>query len=77
MPFFEYKCLDCGKEFEELIRCEDDFASLRCPDCQSRNFQKLLSMFGMVTSGGKVVTSGVGGGLSCSGCAKSSCAGCK
>ena len=76
MPFFEFKCLTCESEFEELIRCDEDLQNIRCPKCDSTDAEKLLSLFGMVTPSGKVVTSGVGGGLSCSSCLKTSCAGC-
>lgn len=76
MPFFEYKCSICDKEFEELIRSETDLENLRCPQCGSTEVDKLLSLFGMVASNGKVVTSAPGGGNTCTGCAKTSCAGC-
>ena len=76
MPFYEYKCKSCDSEFEELIRCEADIDSLKCPSCGSTDIEKLLSMFGMVASSGKVVTSTPGGGSDCGGCAKHSCAGC-
>ncbi|NQS97457.1 MAG: zinc ribbon domain-containing protein [candidate division Zixibacteria bacterium] len=77
MPFFEYECLNCDNEFEELIRCDEDLGNIICPKCSSREVEKLLSLFGIVAPSGKVVTSGVGGGVSCSGCSKTSCAGCQ
>jgi len=76
MPFFEYKCRQCSQEFEELIRSEDDLDKLVCPKCDSKDLEKMLSLFGMTTSDGKTMTSAAGGGAACSGCAKSSCAGC-
>ena len=76
MPFYEYRCTACSFEFEELVRSEADLERLACPHCGSRRPEKKLSMFGMVTSSGKAVTSALGGGSGCSGCAKSSCAGC-
>lgn len=77
MPFYEYRCQKCEHEFEELIRCEDDLKNLRCPQCGGEELGKLLSLFGMRTPGGKVVSSAPGGGAACAGCAKTSCAGCK
>jgi putative FmdB family regulatory protein len=77
MPFYEYKCQDCGHLFEELIRGPADIEALKCPRCHSVNLAKCLSLFGMVTSGGKVVTSAPGGGLACSTCSKSDCSTCR
>ena len=76
MPFYEYKCTNCSVDFEELIRCDDDILNLNCPECGSHETEKKMSLFGMVTPGGKTVTSAPGGGSSCGGCVKHSCAGC-
>jgi putative FmdB family regulatory protein len=76
MPFFEYRCHSCQTQFEELIRSDEDLLNLRCPQCGASEVEKLLSLFGMVTPSGKVVTSTKGGGLACSSCAKTSCAAC-
>lgn len=42
MPIHEYRCRDCGHEFEALVR-----ASLqpKCPTCHSTGLDKLLSVF--------------------------------
>ena len=76
MPFYEYECFDCDYEFEEFIRCDEDITNLHCPQCGSRNFGKKLSVFGMKTPSGRVVTSQPGGGSACTGCLKTTCAGC-
>ncbi|MBC8276846.1 MAG: zinc ribbon domain-containing protein [FCB group bacterium] len=76
MPFYEYNCLKCQTDFEELIRCDEDIQNLNCPECGSPKIEKKLSLFGMVTPSGKSVSSAAGGGSSCTGCAKHSCAGC-
>ncbi len=31
MPFLQYKCLKCGKTFEELVKSHLD--EVKCPDC--------------------------------------------
>jgi putative FmdB family regulatory protein len=42
MPLYEYECKACGSRFEALVRND---APPPCPDCQSRNLERLLSMF--------------------------------
>ena len=32
MPFYDYKCIGCGKEFEQLVSFKDSDAVI-CPDC--------------------------------------------
>jgi putative FmdB family regulatory protein len=42
VPIFEYRCGDCGHEFELLVLKTSGAA--RCPDCGSANVDKLLSL---------------------------------
>ncbi|MBZ5607292.1 MAG: zinc ribbon domain-containing protein [Acidobacteriia bacterium] len=42
MPLYEFECLDCGQNFEALVR---DATPPVCPECQSQNLEQLLSMF--------------------------------
>jgi putative FmdB family regulatory protein len=41
MPIFEYKCNDCKKEFEELVRNKKTI--IKCPECNSKNTVKKVS----------------------------------
>jgi putative FmdB family regulatory protein len=41
MPLFEYRCPDCSREFELLIRAQERPA---CPECNSTRVEKLLSI---------------------------------
>ena len=41
MPIFEYRCDDCGHEFEELVLKTS--GPSRCPKCGKKKLQKLLS----------------------------------
>ncbi|HDN79671.1 MAG: zinc ribbon domain-containing protein [Chloroflexi bacterium] len=42
MPIYEYRCQDCGRQVELLVRSED--AEIRCPYCGSSSLEKLLSV---------------------------------
>ncbi len=41
MPIFEYRCAECSRVFERLVR--SDAEGVECPDCASRRVEKLLS----------------------------------
>jgi len=42
MPIFEYRCDDCQKEFEALVRASSQPV---CPHCGGTRLSKLLSVF--------------------------------
>jgi putative FmdB family regulatory protein len=44
MPIYEYKCDDCGKDFEELVFGP---GAVKCPACGSGKTAKKMSAFGM------------------------------
>jgi putative FmdB family regulatory protein len=39
---YEYKCKDCGKEFE-LIHVSEPKYKVKCIECDSENVEKLVS----------------------------------
>ncbi|NOY88865.1 MAG: zinc ribbon domain-containing protein [FCB group bacterium] len=43
MPIFEYKCKICDNKFEELV--SGDAQDIKCPQCQSTQVEKLISLF--------------------------------
>ena len=45
MPIFEYKCRKCSFEFEALVRNAQALPEEGCPECGSKELQKLLSTF--------------------------------
>jgi putative FmdB family regulatory protein len=49
MPLFEYRCADCGHQFEFLTRGD---AAPACPKCESRSLEKQLSVFAVGASSG-------------------------
>ena len=68
MPIFEYRCLDCEKEFETLVLSQDD--EITCVTCSGNNLEKLFSAFG-VKSEGEVLSTESAGAVSC--CASVGC----
>jgi putative FmdB family regulatory protein len=43
MPIFDYACRACGHEFEALTRGSSSKVP-KCPECQSEDVERLLSM---------------------------------
>ncbi len=54
MPIYEFKCLKCDAFFEVIVKPSDDEKSVGCPECQSREFQRVVSKvnYTMGTAGG-------------------------
>jgi len=44
MPIYEFKCDQCGREFEELVMNSRE--KVRCPDCGKTRVKKLISRTG-------------------------------
>jgi putative FmdB family regulatory protein len=43
MPLYEFRCLKCNDCFEILVMKKEDEVELRCPHCQSEEFERVLS----------------------------------
>lgn len=43
MPIYEYKCKDCGCDFELYLKSSRDRPA--CPDCGSKSLEKKMSGF--------------------------------
>ena len=57
MPIYEYRCENCGAEFETLVFTPRDIMSVACTTCGSDKVSKLMS--------GASVLQGDSGGGSC------------
>jgi len=42
MPIYEYKCPDCGHQFETMQKFSDDPITV-CPKCEEENVRKMIS----------------------------------
>ncbi len=52
MPIFEFSCLDCGVEFEKLLRKAGVISEVACPICKSQNIEEKISAFSSIGMGG-------------------------
>jgi putative FmdB family regulatory protein len=69
MPIFEYRCDDCGTEFEAFVTRE---RAATCPACSGGKLAKRLSSPGMVGTTGRhepaPISTGGGCGAGMCGC---------
>ncbi|MBN2537314.1 zinc ribbon domain-containing protein [candidate division WOR-3 bacterium] len=49
MPIYEYRCRECGAEFEQLVMRADE--KVKCPKCGSSKLEKKFSTLGGVRGG--------------------------
>ncbi|MGN1103715.1 MAG: zinc ribbon domain-containing protein [Candidatus Coproplasma sp.] len=64
MPIFKYKCPNCGKQFEELVKKFSD--EVTCPDCKTKA-ERVFSGE-MFSSTGKKTVKCSGNCKTCGGC---------
>lgn len=43
MPIYEFKCLKCNAFFEMLIMSKDESVEMKCPECESEDFERVIS----------------------------------
>lgn len=74
MPIFEYQCVNCGKQFEELVMKDQKPA---CPVCGSIETEKLMSRCARCRSDNyNDYSSYTPSGGGCAGCSGGNCASC-
>jgi putative FmdB family regulatory protein len=64
MPIYEYRCKNCGKISEFMIRVGKEDDEIKCQHCGSKNLEKILSRSFISTSGQMI---GSQGGRTCCG----------
>ena len=50
MPIYEYRCNQCGAEFEEFRSLSQAEEKAKCPQCLSENTERLISLFSSSSS---------------------------
>ncbi len=45
MPMYEYRCADCGSEFEQLVSFNTPAEDVDCPNCGAYEASRTLSIF--------------------------------
>lgn len=58
MPIYEFKCLKCDDFFEMLVLGNDKENLMRCPKCNSEDFERVLSRTNYNMTGGAGSASG-------------------
>lgn len=51
MPIYEYRCPDCGHQFDKLQKISDDPVT-ECPSCGQNQVKKLISRTSFSLKGG-------------------------
>jgi putative FmdB family regulatory protein len=46
MPIYEFQCNRCQQEFDYLLKVDESYATLTCPQCGGNSLTKLVSSFG-------------------------------
>jgi putative FmdB family regulatory protein len=60
MPYYEYRCNECGEVFEKMLRFSEANLIPCCPKCASADTHKKLSKvaaFGSASTGGATTAS--------------------
>ena len=42
MPMYDYRCVQCGNKFEELIFSWNKDKEIICPNCSSKDSERLI-----------------------------------
>jgi putative FmdB family regulatory protein len=63
MPLYEYRCKTCGHEFERMLRFAESNVIPHCPECESQETEKKISVF---STNGALLGNNASGSNTCS-----------
>jgi len=61
MPIYEYRCTECREKFEKLVFSSSE-NDVKCPNCGSKQTEKLMSMFSSCGEISNSLSGSCGGG---------------
>jgi putative FmdB family regulatory protein len=67
MPIYEFRCMKCNACFELLMMNRDETVETRCPECQSEEFERIMSASRYSVSGGGEASEAVSRTRNCPG----------
>ena len=73
VPIYEYRCRECGEQFERLVSMSAADLPQACRQCGAEPVERLFSSFAVRVSGRATASSS---GKNCAACSRSSCAEC-
>ena len=73
MPIYEYRCMNCDKEFEYLIF--GDNCAVACPECNKEKVERLMSACSFKSSGSDYSSASTSSS-SCASCSSGNCSTC-
>ena len=75
MPIFEFKCSECEEFFEVLVmgKSEEKDDTVKCPKCESTEFERVLSSTNHKIAGGGASAGPGGSGIKERSCSSGSC----
>ncbi len=78
MPVYDYHCSHCNAAFTVRKAMSEIDSPTPCPECESRETQRLISVVAIFASGSAGQKRALAGASSCSGCATAGpgCASC-
>jgi putative FmdB family regulatory protein len=69
MPFYEYRCHDCGQVFPLLQKRDAARSGYACPSCEGARTERVFSVFASAVAGKSAAETGcamAGGPAACS-----------